>query len=133
MGARIHKISKHAPSIFQGRLNFDTARHGLSLMMEHPYERILARCLTIAVVTLVAGYLYFVSGSVLNVMARKDALTQVTKIQGAIGGLEQQYFALSQDVTPSTGGVLGLAPVENTQYVYRPGNVGAATIGPNAI
>ncbi len=133
MGARIHKISKHVPSIFQGRLDFDTARHGFSLMMEHRYERILARFLTIAVVTLVAGYLYFVSASVLNVIARKDALTQVAKIQSAIGGLERQYLALSQSVTPSTDVAIGLSPVENTQYVYRPGNVGAVTIGRNAI
>ena len=133
MGARIHKISKHVPSIFQGRLDFNAAKHGFSLSMEHRLERVIVRGLCIALIALVAGYLYFVSASVLNVIARKEALSQVIKIQGTIGGLEQQYIGLSQSVTPSTGDALGLSPVLNTQYVYRPGNVGAVTIARNAI
>lgn len=101
--------------------------------MEHPFERIAIRVLSLTLVMLVGGYLYFVSASVLNVIARKEALAQTTKIQGVIGGLEQQYFTLSQEVSPATGALLGLTPVQDTQYVYRPGNVGAATIARNAI
>lgn len=133
MGTRIHKISKHVPSIFQGKLDFSTAKRGVSLSMEHPFERVLVRVLLIVLIALVCGYLYFVSASVLNVMARREALAQVNKIQGAIGGLEQQYFVLSQAVRPEMGTSLGLSPVLQTQYVYRPGNVGAVTIDRNAI
>lgn len=133
MRTRIHKISKHAPSIFQGKLDFSTGRRGVSLGVEHPFERTLVRVLSIALITLICGYLYFVSTSVLNVMARREVLAHVTKIQGAIGGLEQEYFALSQGVTPQTGRALGLTPLVQTQYVYRPGNVGAVTIDRNAI
>ncbi len=133
MGTRIHKISKHVPSIFQGRLDFSAREREMSLSMEHPLERVLVRVLSMVLIALVCGYLYFVSASVLNVMARREALAQVNNIQGAIGGLEQQYFVLSQAVRPEMGVSLGLSPVLQTQYVYRPGNVGAVTIDRNAI
>ena len=133
MGTRIHKISKHVPSIFQGRLDFSAGEHRVTLSQQHPFESTIMRTLCIALVVLVCGYLYFVSASVLNVIARKEALAEISKIQGSIGGLEQQYFTLSEGVTPQAGATLGLSPIEDTQYVYRPGNVGAVTIAPNAI
>ncbi|MEK7134088.1 MAG: hypothetical protein AAB804_03385 [Patescibacteria group bacterium] len=133
MRARIHRISKHVPSIFQGKLDFSAGEHRISLSVQHPFENTIIRVLSIALIVLVFGYLYFVSASVLNVMARKEALAEVTKIQGFIGGLEQQYFALSEGVTLQAGATLGLSPITDTQYVYRPGNVGAVTIGRNAI
>ena len=120
------KISKYRPSIFQGKFDF-------SLSMEHPIERLIFRALTVFLIALVCGYLYFVSASVLNVIARKDALAQVAVIQGSIGGLEQQYFKLSQAVTPQSGQALGLSPVGQPKYVYRPGNVTSATIARNEI
>ena len=133
MKARIKKISKYTPSIFQGKFDFSTRQRGISLSTEHPFERIATHILSLTLIMLVGGYLYFVSSSVLNVIARKEALAQVTKIQSVIGGLEQQYFTLSQGVSSETGVILGLTPVQNTHYVYRPGNVGAATIARNAI
>ena|SRR3989344_530141 len=133
MRARIHKISKHVPSIFQGRLDFSAVQHGISLSTEHPAEFLMRRVFAVALIALICGYLYFVSASVLNVMARKEALTRTALIQGSIGGLEQEYFKLSQSVRPNSGAALGLSPVAQTQYVYRPGNVGAATIVRNEI
>ncbi|MDO8514835.1 MAG: hypothetical protein Q7S50_04820 [bacterium] len=133
MRARIHKISRHVPSIFQGRLDFNTTQHRISLSIEHPAELLALRVLAIALIALVCGYLYFVSASVLNVMSRKEALTRTALIQGSIGGLEQEYFKLSQSVKPNSGAALGLSPVSQTQYVYRPGNVGAVTIVRNEI
>ncbi|MSU74122.1 hypothetical protein EXS56_03205 [Candidatus Kaiserbacteria bacterium] len=133
MRTRIHKISKYAPSIFQGRLNFSSVPRDVSLSLEHPGERIALRLLSIFLITAIAGYLYFVSASILNVIARKEALTRVSVIQGSIGGLEQHYFKLSSGISPESGSSLGLAPITKQAYVYRPGNVGAATIARNEI
>ena len=133
MRTRIHKISKHVPSIFQGRLAFSAGGQRVSLSMEHPLERTIISALSLLLVVLICGYLYFVSASVVNVMARREAITHISQIQGSIGGLEQQYFALSQEVSPDMAASLGLSPVGTTQYVYRPGNVGAVTIARNDI
>ena len=129
MTKRTYKISRHIPSIFQSKLDFSPARQGFSLSMEHPAERTLMRVLCATLVVLACAYLYFVTASVLNVMGRKDALTQISHIDDTIGNLEGQYFALSQAVTPQAGEAIGLVPVTQTQYVYRPGTIGAATIG----
>jgi hypothetical protein len=130
---RLLKISKYKPSILQGKFEFKAGAERVSLSLEHPRERFLLHLLSICLVGLVCLYLYFITASVLNVMARKEAMGQINDIQGAIGKAEQQYFALSQGVTPEEGASLGLVPISNTQYVYRPGAVGAVTIARNAI
>lgn len=89
------------------------------------------RALFIALGALACLYLYFVSVTVFNTMARREALAQVSDIQGSLGSLESHYLALSQGITAEEGRTLGLIPVE-AQYVYRPGTVGAATIARNA-
>lgn len=133
MRAHIHKISKYAPSIFQGRFDFSSVQRDVSLSLEHPVERVALRVLAIGLLAAVCGYLYFVSASILNVIARKEALTRISVIQGSIGGLEQHYFKLSSGISPESGPELGLAPISKQHYVYRPGNVGAATIARNEI
>ncbi|MEK7156713.1 MAG: hypothetical protein AAB790_02805 [Patescibacteria group bacterium] len=133
MRAHIHKISRYAPSIFQGKLDFSSVQRDVSLSLEHPVERTLLRILSIILLAGICGYLYFVSASILNVIARKEALTRISVIQGSIGGLEQHYFKLSSGITPNSGETLGLAPIAKQHYVYRPGNVGAATIARNEI
>ncbi|PIR84082.1 hypothetical protein COU18_01625 [Candidatus Kaiserbacteria bacterium CG10_big_fil_rev_8_21_14_0_10_51_14] len=132
MRARIQKISRYTPSIFQGKFDFRGPR-GISLSQEHPLERRMIQMLALVLIVSVAGYLYFISASVLNVIARKEALAHITAMQSAIGGLEQEYFALSQEVSPEAGSTLGLTPIRKTHYVYRPGNITSATIAQNAI
>ena len=133
MRTRIHKISRYAPSIFQGKFDFSSTRRGASLSVAHPWEHMAVRVLGIFFIAIFCGYLYFVSASILNVIARKEALTQITVIQGSIGGLEQNYFELTKGISPQSGQALGLAPITHQAYVYRPGNVGAATIVRNEI
>ncbi len=133
MGTRIHKISKYTPSIFQGKLDFSSVSHGVSLSTEHPAESLLFRLLSLILIVAIGGYLYFVSASILNVIARREALTHVSVIQGSIGGLEQRHFELSRGISAESGSSLGLAPISGKTYVYRPGNVGAATIARNEI
>ena len=130
-----NKISTYVPSIFQGRIDFAGVSQAprRSLAIEHPFERHLLTILILALAALACGYLYFVTASVLNVMSRREAISEIAKIQGSIGNLEQEYFALSHDVNLSSASSLGLAPLSKTSYVYRPGNVGAATIAAHEI
>jgi len=128
MGRRIHK-----PSIFQGQLQFPASRGTFALYSEHPAERVVFRALVAVLFILVCAYLYFVTASVLNVIARKEAMTQGTQLGTAIGAFEKDYFAISQTVKPDAGVALGLSPVSNTAYVYRPGAVGQAETPHNEI
>ncbi len=133
MKTHIHKISKYAPSIFQGKFDFSSVQRGASLSVEHPAENLALRILSIALITIVCGYLYFVTASILNIIARKEALAQVSVIQGSIGAEEQRYFELTKSISPRSGPGLGLAPITGETYVYRPGTIGAVTIAPNEI
>ena len=96
-------------------------------------ESMALRVLSFALIAVICGYLYFVSTSILNVIARKEALSHIAVIQGSIGGLEQRHFELSTGISAESGPSLGLAPITKQSYVYRPGNVGAATIAHNEI
>lgn len=132
MTKKILKISKYRPSVFQGKLDFSGAS-GVSLALQHPLERGLARFLAAALLLCVAGYLYFITASVMNVVARREAGVRSAAIEGSIGSLEREYFALSNAVEPEAAAEIGLVPVSQTAYVYRPGPLGAATIASNAI
>lgn len=132
MRARIQKISKFAPSIFQGRLDF-SARGGVSLTLEHPAERVMFRVLAGTLGILACAYVYFVGVSILNVIARKEALAQTASLASAVSSLERDYFAASQGVGPEDGVRLGLTPVSNTVYVHRPGNAALVTLPSNEI
>lgn len=122
----IKKISKYRPLALQGTLQFAVGRPRVSLAMEHPLERRALSILTILFFVLAAGYLYFVASSILNVMARSDAMAHSRTIERSISTLEQDYLALSEGITPQRAGELGLAPVADTVYVYRPGNAAIA-------
>lgn len=128
------KVSKYKPSLFQARLDFSAAGHDVSLSMEHPLERTIVRVLFALIALSIFGYLYFVSASVLNVMARRESDAATAKYQSSIADMERQYFSLKGGIDEGTASSLGLAPVEHTQYVYRPGNAASAgTIGTNVI
>jgi len=125
------KISRHVPSVFQGSLDFSGGR-SFSLSIEHPLEPMIFRGLFGCLAFLLCLYLYFVTASVLNVIAREDAGAKTAVLQNSISQKEQSYFALIQDLRPQTGVSLGLSPVQSTSYVYRPGlTAAAATIGHN--
>ncbi len=119
------KISKHIPSVFQESLKFAPGR-SISWTIEHPAESMILRWIVAIIVVFLCAYVYFVSLSVLNVIARKEALAGIARLQSSISVMEQQYFALSQTVKPSEGASLGLSPLSNVSYVYRPGNTAVA-------
>jgi hypothetical protein len=100
------------------------------LVIEHPYERAALSLLLGVLGVLVCAYLYFVGASVLNIMARKEAGADLERTRTSIAQMEEQYFALSKSITSESARTLGLAPVSETSYVYRPGN--AAVVRPSA-
>ena len=119
--------------MLQGTLQFEVGRPRAGLAMEHPYERHAFSILSIALAVLVGAYLFFVASSIFNVMARSDAMAEIRDIEGSIGGLEQEYLTLSEDVSPQRAAELGLTPVAKTAYVYRPGNTAVASTKPQEI
>jgi type II secretory pathway component PulM len=96
------------------------------MVIEYPAERIILRGLIAALISLAMCYLYFVSSSVINIMARKEALSRSVAINASIGSLESRYFALSQSITPNSAVAVGLTPIAATDYVERPGTVSIA-------
>lgn len=128
-------ISKLKPSIFQGSLDFDAVskRQTQVLAVEYPIERFAFSALVVLLAVLFCAYFYFVSVSVLNVIGEKQADASAANIQGSIASLEQQYFALSQSLTPQAATAMGLTPIENTQYVYRPGDAAVVATAQRAI
>ncbi len=132
MNKKIQKISKHAPSIFQGRLDMSlVSTPHTALSIEYPTERIILNTLIGLLVACIAGYFYFVAASVVHVMNRKEALTESSRIESTISTLENRYFALSHAITPSSGTSLGLAPIAKIDYVHRVGRVGIGDIALN--
>lgn len=100
---------------------------GASFSAEHPFERAAFRALCAVLFVLLCGYFYFVSASVLNIIARKEADTKNAMMQSAVAQMEKEYFALRDAVGQAEASTLGLSKVQSTQYVYVPGN--AATAG----
>ena len=137
MRARIQKISKYAPSIFQGRIDFSASpnRSGrsFSLTLEHLSERLFARLFLGALAILSIAYVYFVSASIMNVIARKEALDESASLASAVSVLEREYFAALEGINPEDGARLGLTPVSTTVYVRRPGTEMAITHESNDI
>ena len=96
--------------------------------MEHPAERLVFQALFVALIVLACTYGYFVSASILNVIARKEALSETASLRSSVALLERDYYALAAGVTPDKGEGLGLAPVAETKYIHRPGTVGTLDI-----
>jgi hypothetical protein len=131
MRNKLQKISKYRPSVLQGRLDLSAATKGtFSLTVEHPAEQLVFRILCAILVALFFAYLYFVSASILNIMADREAEASLAQIQTSIASLEQQYFALDEGVDQGIAASLGLEPLAGAHYVYVPGN--AASAGPLA-
>ena len=126
MTKKILKISKYRPSLFQSKLDFSVAGGNVSFSIEHPLEQTLFRALGLVLFVLLCGYFYFVSASVLNIIARKEADSKSASLQTSIAGMEQQYFALKDGMDTHTAAALGLSQIKDTQYVYVPGNAASA-------
>lgn len=116
------KIKKHT-----GTLSLPFADPAKVLHTSLPLEERAVRALSLMLACLVIGYIVFVSMSVVNVIASKEAGDKITALRASVSQLEKDYFVLSDTVTADSGALLGLAPVSKTNYVSRTGTVGAAT------
>lgn len=103
------------------------------LAIEHPYERIALRMLVVAIICCSVLYLYFVTVSVLNVMARKEARVGAIMLETRVGRLQEEYFALSGTVTPEYFATIGLTYIEAPRFVYRLGNIGGVQKTPKVL
>ncbi len=122
------KMSKYIPSASQAKLNLFVSEKRVSLAHEHALEPMARQVLFAVLGVLIFAYLYFVAASILNIMARKEANTAVFALQSAIAQMEGEYFTLSHAMQPESGARIGLAPVGDTHYVYRPGNAASAVL-----
>ena len=91
----------------------------IPLAKEYAFETRMRRVLLILIGMFALGYVYFVSTSVLYVIARKDALTQIAQVESAIATLESEYFALSGSISLNEAEKLGLVPVTKKNFVTR--------------
>lgn len=129
----VQKISKYKPSALQGTLHLQVSRPRVGLAMEHPLERRAFSILLAALLVCILAYLYFVTASVLQVMASTEANDQIASIDQSMGSLEANYLALSAEISPQQAPALGLAPVSSVTYVYRPGNEAVRNTTSNTI
>ncbi len=107
----------------------NTHRITISITTEHPFERAAFRALFALAGILIVCYGYFVALSVFNVIARKEAIAESVRLGAGVARLEEEYFALSESVTPERGMSLGLVHSPAPLFVYRPGAVGQARTG----
>ncbi|MDP3645803.1 MAG: hypothetical protein Q8R25_01835 [bacterium] len=73
----------------------------------------------LALALCVAGYLYFVGVSIMNVIAHREASVESDRLQSIVVNLEEEYFKLSKGVTPEMGAHLGLQKTSATSFVRR--------------
>lgn len=104
-----------------------------TLAFEHPYERVAFMALFGVLALFICGYFYFVGASVLNIIERKEASSEIERLHSSIAMLEQEYFALQTRVTPLAAQDMGLTAVSDTAYIHRPGNAAINTTAPDAI
>ncbi|NBV77059.1 hypothetical protein EBR66_02790 [bacterium] len=84
---------------------------------EHPYEH-YTRSILFAVLMLGAlVYLYFISASVVNLMARREAHVLSLQTSSQVSELEARYLALTNSLSQEEGEALGLRALEPVAYV----------------
>lgn len=110
----------------------DIHKKSSALTVEHPAELLLFKVFGGIIVVFACAYVYLVSATALNVIASREASARAANLEGAVGTMQQQYFALSQEAAAASPASLGLAPVSDTSYVYRPTTVGLASPADNA-
>jgi uncharacterized protein YlxW (UPF0749 family) len=97
-----------------------------ALSVEHPAESFVLKSCAVSLAVVLCAYAYLVAATALNVIASKEASTRATALEGQVGSLQQRYFDLSQSISSESIAALGLSPVVDTVYVYRPSTVGLA-------
>jgi hypothetical protein len=90
-----------------------------------PGEQYLLHFLILGILLSIAGYTYFVSLSIFNVIAHKEAIAASEKLQSEVSLLEQDYFELTKSITPAIAANHGMTQTADTTFVRKPGAVGS--------
>ncbi len=90
-----------------------------ALSGEHHVMRVLFALLFVCL----AGYVYFVSISIMNVIANREAAAESEKLRSIVGSLEREYFMLSDAISLDHAGSHGLTKTGDTTFIRRSANV----------
>lgn len=89
-------------------------------------EDVLIRVLFAIGAALLVAYVTIVGMTIVNVIARKEALDKTTETRSAIAQLEHEYFSRTEALSVAQGIERGLTPVSDKRYVERLTAVGYA-------
>lgn len=103
------------------------ATHSLSIRIDAlPGEEHALRVLGVVLGACMCAYVGFVSFSIMNVIAYREAVAETESLRSELGLLEQEYFELSKGVHEERAVSLGLVPVSERSFVRMPGSLGSA-------
>ena len=89
-------------------------------------EEMIIRALFSLVALLLVSYVTIVGMTIVNVIARKEALDKSTETRSMIAQLEHEYFSRTESLSIAQGVERGLTPVSDKRYVQRLTAVGYA-------
>lgn len=110
-----------------------TATHTIriaALTREHPREVLVRRVVIAFLIATAALYAILISASVLHVIARKEATSNMVAVAANIASLEQQYFSLSSIVKADKATDMGLVSLSDKDFVTRTVHLGLSTGDP---
>ena len=116
----MHKQNHNQLSLFQKAK--ELPKHHVRVAA-YAGESYVLQTLMFMFVLCVAGYLYFVGLSILNVIGSREASVDSDRLQSVVGTLEQEYFELSKSITPEIGVAYGFVPTKSQAYVHSVSNV----------
>jgi hypothetical protein len=65
----------------------------------------------------IAGYVYFVGVSILNLIANREAFAESERLQSEVAMLETEYFELGRGITAAAAAQHGLTQPVGTSFV----------------
>ncbi|MCI0542633.1 hypothetical protein L0Y69_02705 [bacterium] len=98
-----------------------TSHHTYQLAISHPSfsrERFFWTCAGgVAVFSLL--YLYFIGGTVLNIVERKNTEAEIRMVSGRVAGLESEYIEQTRSLDIAAARVSGYAEIKNIAHISR--------------
>jgi hypothetical protein len=88
-------------------------------MIQHITTKKIFYTLSGVLMLLVLTYGYMLNTTILNVVARQKAQTQIALLSSDTSDLETSYIALQNDVSINLAYSLGFKDVSNPQFLYR--------------
>ena len=95
-----------------------------TLSSAHPLELVAVRVMSGVVLLLIVAYVYGISASTFNIIARKQAESSAGVVRSSLAQLNAEYYTLTQGLTQSRAKTLGLSELREASYVTRDVHVG---------